>query len=295
MNARADWLEARRKGIGGSDAAAILGASRYKTRADVWLDKTGRAPEIEESAPMHWGTVLEPVIRSEYMACTGRDVIQPPMMQSDDFPWMLANLDGVSGDRILEIKTARNDADWGEPGTDEIPLEYSAQVHHYMIVTGLAVADVAVLIGGSDFRIYTVEADRELHLAMIDREREFWRLVETDTMPEPVDAREVQALFAKDNGQTVQASESVYLACQRLKAVKDNLKHLDAEKDLLEGQIKHAIGEAAVIELDGMPLATWKAAKDSQRFDSDAFKAAHPELFAQYLKTVPGSRRFLLK
>ena len=295
MNARQEWLAARRLGIGGSDAAAILGASRYKTRADVWLDKTGRAPEIEESAPMHWGTVLEPVIRSEYMARTGRDVIQPPMMQSADFPWMLANLDGVSGDRILEIKTARNDADWGEPGTDEIPLEYAAQVHHYMIVTGLVVADVAVLIGGSDFRIYTVEADRELHLAMIDREREFWRLVETDTMPEPTDAREVQALFAKDNGVTVQASEAVYLACQRLKSVKDELKRLDAEKDLLEGQIKLAIGEASVLELDGIALATWKAAKESKRFDAEVFKEARPDLFSQYQKTVPGSRRFLLK
>jgi predicted phage-related endonuclease len=154
---------------------------------------------------------------------------------------------------------------------------------------------VAVLIGGSDFRIYTVEADRDLHLAMIDREREFWRLVETDTMPEPVDAREVQALFAKDNGRTVQAIEAVYMACQRLKAVKDNLKQIDAEKDLLEGHIKHAIGEAAALELDGMTLATWKAAKDSSLFDTDAFKAAHPELFAQYLKSTPGSRRFLLK
>lgn len=295
MNSRNEWLAKRRLGIGGSDAAAILGASRYKTRADVWLDKTGRAADIEENEPMHWGNVLEPVVRNEYVARTGRDVTQPPMMASEHFPWMLANLDGVSGDRILEIKTARNDAGWGEPGSDEIPLEYSAQVHHYMIVTGLVMADVAVLIGGSDFRIYTVEADRELHLAMIDREREFWHLVETDTMPEPVDAREVQALFAKDNGATVQASEAVYLACQRLKSVKDNLKQIDAEKDLLEGQIKLAIGEAAALELDGMTLATWKAAKDSSRFDTDAFKVAHPELFAQYQKTTPGSRRFLLK
>jgi len=295
MNARTEWLAARRLGIGGSDAAAILGASRYKTRADVWLEKLGQAPETAENAAMHWGTVLEPVIREEYSATMGLEVKQPPMMRSQEHPFMLANVDGIAGDRILEIKTARNDADWGEPGTDEIPLEYAAQVHHYMIVTGLVVADVAVLIGGSDFRIYTVEADRELHVAMIDREREFWRLVETDTMPEPTDAREVQALFAKDNGATVQASEAVYLACQRLKAVKDSLKQLDAEKDLLEGQIKHAIGEAAVLELDGMTLATWKAAKDSQRFDSDTFKTAHPELFAQYLKTVPGSRRFLLK
>lgn len=295
MNARADWLAARRLGIGGSDAAAILGASRYKTRADVWLDKTGRAPEIEENEPMRWGNILEPVVRAEYSMRTGRDVTQPPMMASEHFPWMLANLDGVAGDRILEIKTARSDADWGEPGTDEIPLEYTAQVHHYMIVSGLMVADVAVLIGGSDFRIYTVEADRELHQAMIEREREFWRLVETNTMPEPVDAREVQALFAKDNGQTVQASESVYLACQRLRDIKRDIKSMEEEKDAMEGQIKLAIGEAAVLELDGMPLATWKAAKDSMRFDAKAFEAEQPELFRKYQKTQPGSRRFLLK
>jgi len=295
MNARQEWLAARRLGIGGSDAAAILGASRWKTRVDVWLDKTGQAPETVENSAMHWGTVLEPVIREEYSATMGLEVKQPPMMRSPEHPFMLATVDGIAGDRILEIKTARTADGWGEEGTDEVPLEYAAQAHHYMIVTGLPVADIAVLIGGSDFRIYTVRQDRELHEAMIEKEREFWRMVETMTMPEPVDVRETIALFAKDNGLTIEASDTVKEWADRLADVRARIKDMETDKEELEGRIKHYLGAASTLEYNGLVLATWKASKDSHRFDTDAFKKAHPELFSKFQKPIAGSRRFILK
>lgn len=296
---RQDWLAARKKGIGGSDAAAVLGASRWKTRADVWLDKTGRAVDIEETAPMHWGNMLEPVIRAEYAARTGYTVLQPAMMASEKYPHMLANLDGVAnGKRIVEIKTARSADGWGDPGTDEVPLEYAAQVHHYMIVTGMEVADIAVLIGGSDFRIYTVEADRWIHASMVAQEAAFWELVQTDTPPDPVDVREVEALFTRDKGTTVQATEAVYLAAQTLKSAREAIDVLTREKDILEAQIKLALGEAATLAYDGETIATWKAAKDSTVTD---WRAAYADLnppgdhLAPFTHTKPGSRRFLLK
>lgn len=295
MNARQEWLAARRQGIGGSDAAAILGASRWRTRADVWLDKTGQAPETVENSAMHWGTVLEPVIREEYSATMGLEVKQPPMMRSQEHPFMLANVDGIAGDRILEIKTARTADGWGEAGTDEVPLEYAAQVHHYMIVTGLPVSDIAVLIGGSDFRIYTVRQDRELHEAMIEKEREFWKMVETMTMPEPVDVRETIALFSKDNGQSIEASDQIKAWADELADVKAMLKDTEARKEALEDRLKLYMGEASNLEYNGLVLATWKASKDSHRFDTDAFKKAHPELFSKFQKPISGSRRFLLK
>lgn len=296
MNARQEWLAARRQGIGGSDAAAILGASRWRTRADVWLDKTGQAPESVENAAMHWGTVLEPVIRKEYEQRTGSLVMLPEMMQSTAHPFMLANLDGIAdGKKILEIKTARTPDGWGEPGTDEVPLEYAAQVHHYMIVTGYKVADVAVLIGGSDFRIYTVEADKELHQAMIEREREFWHMVETMTMPEPVDVRETIALFAKDNGATIQATDQVKEWADRLADIKASLKDMETDKEELEDRIKHFMGAASNLEHNGVLMASWKASKDSSRFDADAFKKAYPELYSKFQKPIAGSRRFILK
>lgn len=295
MNARQEWLAARRQGIGGSDAAAILGASRWRTRADVWLEKLGRAPETAENAAMHWGTVLEPVIRAEYSNFMGLDVTQPPMMRSEQHPFMLANVDGIAGDRILEIKTARTADGWGEAGTDEVPLEYAAQVHHYMIVTGLPVADIAVLIGGSDFRIYTVRQDRELHEAMIEKEREFWKMVETMTMPEPVDVRETIALFSKDNGKAIEASDQIKAWADELADVKAMLKDTEARKEALEDRLKLYMGEASNLEYNGLVLATWKASKDSHRFDTEAFKKAHPELFSKFQKPIAGSRRFLLK
>lgn len=286
----------RATGIGGSDAAAILGASRFKTMADVWLDKTGQSEPIEDNAPMLWGRTLEPVIRAHYCAIVGKTVLQPAMLRHPVHSFMIANLDGmILGDRVLEIKTARTADGWGDPGSDEIPLDYAAQVHHYMIVTGLPRADVAVLIGGSDFRIYTVYGDAELHDAMIEQEREFWRLVETRTMPEPQSGADAVRLFAKDNGASIDADDILLDDYNKLKALREERKQLDASIDAVEDYIKRRMGEAAALQYNGQTLATWKAAKDSSKFDLDAFKAEHPDLFQQYQKAVAGSRRFFVK
>jgi putative phage-type endonuclease len=296
MNAQEQWLKNRMTGIGGSDAAAILGASRFKSAVDVWMDKTGQAEPIEDNAPMLWGRTLEPVIRAHYCAMVGKTVLQPAMMRHPVHNFMLANLDGmVMGDRVLEIKTARTADGWGDPGSDEIPLDYAAQVHHYMIVTGLPRADVAVLIGGSDFRIYTVYGDAELHDAMIEKEREFWRLVETNTMPEPQSGDDALKLFAKDNGASMEADDILLDDYNKLKSLREERKQVDARIEEVEDYIKRRMGEAAALAYNGQTLATWKAAKDSSKFDADAFKAAHPDLFQQYQKTQAGSRRFLIK
>lgn len=162
MKDRTQWLEERRQGIGGSDVAAILGLSPWKTPFQLYQEKRGESGDFSGNDRTDWGSRLEPTIRQWYADTTGRVVMVPNgIIKSPQHPYMQASLDGLTEcGRIVEIKTARSGQDWGEPGTDAIPEYYLTQVHHYMAVTGLEVADVPVSIGGAPPVLYQVTRDR---------------------------------------------------------------------------------------------------------------------------------------
>ena len=94
---RADWLRYRTMGIGGSAVSVIAGINPYKSAYQLWLEKTGQIELAEiENEYTHFGTVLEPVIRREFMERTGLKVRQKHMiLPNETYPFMLANLDGV--------------------------------------------------------------------------------------------------------------------------------------------------------------------------------------------------------
>jgi putative phage-type endonuclease len=295
---KAAWLEERRRGIGGSDVAAILGLSKWKTPLQVYLDKRGESELTPDNESMLWGRALEPVIRQQYSERTGRAVRVPEkMLYSLDYPFMLANLDGFTDDRrVLEIKTARYGDDWGEPGTDEVPVAYLLQVQHYMAVTGLEVADVAVLIGGSDFRLYEVPSDRELQEMMIQREAEFWQRVVDENPPEPVTLAETIERFGRSAKQaSIEASDDVIAALQTIKEVKSEIDVLKEREESARAIVLKALGENEAVVSGGKTLATWKMAKGRAGFNQEAFKTDHPELYQNYMKVGAPYRRFLLK
>lgn len=184
---RLEWLKNRQTGIGGSDVAAILGLSKWKTPLDVYNAKIAENPVEESNASIEWGNRLEPVIRQKYADVTGIPVTIPnTTFRHPEHPFMIANVDGLLPDgSVLEIKTARSGADWGEEGTDEIPEYYLTQVQHYMAVTGAKMCDVAVLIGASDFRIYHVDFDPEIAAMLIEEEKAFWQRVIDRNPPAP--------------------------------------------------------------------------------------------------------------
>lgn len=292
------WLEERRSGIGGSDAGAVCGVNKYKTPYQVWEDKTGKADPIPDNAPMLWGRNLEPVIRQHYSDVTGRVVMVPDMIiRHPKHPFMLANLDGFTEDRrVLEVKTARSGQDWGEPGTDEIPLTYLFQMQHYMAVTGYEVADVAVLIGGQDFRLYEIPADAELQEMMIEQEAEFWKLVECSTPPEPVSYQDMVQRFKTSTEAKKVITPEISQALERLRVLREGAKAIDGEEELLKVRIMAEMGEADTLtDLDGNVLVTWKSGKATERFDTKSFQSAHPDLYRQFSKRGDSARRFLLK
>ena len=176
---REEWLQYRTHGIGGSDVPAIAGISPFKSAHQLWLEKTGQEePGQDESEYAHFGTLLEPVVRKEFTERTGIKVRQKHMLlQSEEYPFMLADLDGVIREpdgemSVFEAKTAS--AYKQDVWEDGVPAPYILQVQHYMAVTGAKKTYIAALVGGNRFYHHVVERDEELIGKIIVMEKYFW-------------------------------------------------------------------------------------------------------------------------
>ena len=299
LTPRQEWLAKRRLGIGGSDAAAAVRLSPWTTIVELYLDKIGELPDRDENPDMRRGTLLEPVVRQLYADATGDEIVQPgEIIHHPKLHFALANLDGlvVGRDKLLECKTARSRSEWGEPGSAEIPIVYMCQVQHCMAVAELPRADVAVLFGTDfEFAIYEIEADTEFQSLLFEREAEFWRMVEARTPPEPTTADDIKLRWPKSKPISASGGDKEATAAIVLAAVRERRKELEAIEERAETILKSAIRDNEAIEIDGRVVATWKSAKDSDKFDAKAFQAEHPKLYKQFSVTTPGSRRFLLK
>jgi putative phage-type endonuclease len=294
---RQAWLNERRTGIGGSDAAAACGLSKWKTPLELYLDKRGEL-ETNENEPMLWGHLLEPVIRQEYSNRTGRTVSVPEgIIRHPTVQFALMTPDGIAdGSRVLQVKTARTAEGWGEPGTGDIPQEYILQTQHEMFVTQLPVADVAVLIGGSDFRLYVVEADADLQTMLIEQERQFWACVQANQPPAPMNREDVKRRWCIGTARQAEASPDEIGKAMVLRQWKELAKQLDDRIDGLAADLQSYMGDASeLVDESGDVLATWKNIKAAPRFDMELFKAEQPEVFRQYLREAGPQRRFLLK
>ena len=108
---REDWLKYRKKGIGGSDSSAILGANPYSSAFDVYLDKTGDYEEEVDNERMLWGRILEDIVAKEFTKRTGIKLRKRfAILQHDEYDWMIANVDRlvVGEDAGAEIKTTNS-------------------------------------------------------------------------------------------------------------------------------------------------------------------------------------------
>uniref|UniRef100_D5WYT3 Phage-type endonuclease n=1 Tax=Thiomonas intermedia (strain K12) TaxID=75379 RepID=D5WYT3_THIK1 len=305
---RDDWLDVRKKGIGSSDAAAAVGLNPYQSALELWLIKTGRdsgLPKVDphdETSPMYWGTLLEPIVAAHYVKRTGHKVRRiNAVLQHPSVPWMLANIDrevmGSPEVSILECKTA------GLHGSrlwrDGVPEYVQIQVQHQLAVTGKAAADVAVLIGGQELQVHRVARDDALIAHLMELEARFWRYVESDTPP-PADGSDsaalaLSALFPADSGAVVnfQGDATLNGVFEDWLALKAKLAQLDAQESQCKHTLQQAMGEATQAEFES-GVVTWKKSKDSLSLDTAALLKDQPQLLSQYPKHRPGSRRFVL-
>lgn len=254
-------LKDRQTSIGASDAGPALGLSRYKTPYQLWEEKTASEIIQFDNPILRRGRMFEPILRQMYSDETGRAVKKVPKMTSEKYPFMSASPDGYAedGKRYIEIKTARNKPEWGEPGTDEIPLLYMVQVQHGLIVTGLEVADIPVSFSLDDFAIYEVPADKELQEMIIEKEFAFWELVKNRIPPDPSNYVDVYRRFAQSIPKSVETTATIDEYLMTLKSVKLSQKELKEREDKLKTMIGKYMADAdTLIDFDGNILATWK-------------------------------------
>lgn len=192
---RAAWLEARRKGIGASEIAAAMGISPWESPFSLYWRKVN-GWDYEPSAEMEWGNRLEQAIADKYVdSHPDRALARGQLERHPVYDWMLATPDryvwappvkGVGPNGLVELKTAHNADGWGEPGTAEVPVHYKAQAQWQMAVCDIEWVDFAVLIGGSDYREYTVPWDQRDIDTMFEHGRRFMARLEAGDPP-PLD------------------------------------------------------------------------------------------------------------
>ncbi|MCM1296650.1 MAG: YqaJ viral recombinase family protein, partial [Muribaculaceae bacterium] len=185
---REQWLAWRRRGIGGSDVAAILGISPFRTARDIFYDKLGIAPaEPDEGnwVALEMGNLLEDLVAKIFSRKTGFSIFQiKKMFRHAQYPFMLADVDFFAtlpnGETtILEIKTTNYNARdhwWSPDGREIVPAWYETQVRHYMAVMDIDRAFLCCLYGNNEDEVIIREVKRDAAYEeeMIYLEKNFW-------------------------------------------------------------------------------------------------------------------------
>lgn len=331
MNAREEWLQHRRAGLGGSDIGAILGLSKYRTPVDVWMEKTGRIPGQDETLQMRFGSYAEDFVAQEYSVKTGRAVQRFKTMLHHPTAPILGNVDRlvipegqkraahqreIRTDRGLECKTASafatlDDHEWGREGTDQVPASYIVQCTTYMALTKCQLWDLAVLFGNQEVRIYNLKRDAELEEEIVARSEEWWlRHVIADVAPEPICDADIKTLYPRDKGTVIEATADDLELIAQANELKAQISALESQLDGdryagtlgVMGSLKARIGDNSRLVFGGSDLVTWKASKDSIKTDWQAafmelaggsLNESASSIVSRHTNPVAGARRFL--
>lgn len=281
-HSRDEWLDARRIGIGASEAAAIVGMHPWVSPLGLYYDKTGEVTKQQEppTEAMEWGLRLEPVVAQAWAEKNGRRVrrfeaYDPAcMFTHPDHEWMRASLDGVvlaergdTWDAVFECKTASGwvAEDWAEG----IPPYVAIQVQWQMAVSGLPRAHVACLCGGSRYVQDVVDRDEEFIAALIAAGSRFWqRIVDHDPPTadgHPNTAAVLKARWQETLDDAVELGAEGYdLVTQRHEACR-TIKAATTEKDAAENRLRQLLGDHEVGVVYGEIAATWRPTKAGTR------------------------------
>jgi putative phage-type endonuclease len=282
--------EAHRKYLGGSDASAVLGLSRWQTPLQLWAEKTGEVIKDEPATlAQTLGIRLEEVVAEMFTLETGKKVRRVnKTLYHSAHSFIGANIDRevVGEDELLECKTASawKSKEWeGE----EIPREYIIQVMHYLAVTGRSRGYLAVLIGNQDFKIKVVERDENMIAEMVKKEVAFWNdFVVPKVMPGIITARDSQVLYdlfpVAEEGSEVSLDDKANRLIESRNAMILDIKSLESQVDKAENELKAMLQEKETGASVNW-IVTWKNQK-TKRLDTTLFKTSEPAVYEKYLK-----------
>ena len=258
----------RTRGVGGTDAAAIMNLSPWRDPLDVWMEKTHHPQWTPKTASdaMKWGNLLEPVVRAAYEAKSDRHVLpgpkfdEEPMWAEDGIRyfhpdgWVLGPDGTVEG--LWEGKTSSNPEAWA----DGVPDYYQVQVQQGMDICQLPWCDVSVLINGNDFRTYRIVSDPALQENIRTEIEPFWAAVQTglwDFSPMPLS---VQYPVEDPDAGLIVADADLNAAAKTLLEIKRRIADLTESGEKVRDNIERAVKDAPGATGDGWYL-DWRASK----------------------------------
>lgn len=301
----------RRKFLGGSEIAAVMGISPWQTPIELWKDKTGRA-EPRPVDPIREGILrrgqrLEPIVRAMAIDKLRERGLQVDLVAKNrryydaELPWLTSEIDfelvlngvaEIDGADVrfddepitADCKTAAGFArrSWGAEGTDAMPLYYAAQFMQGLGLTGRRRCLCAALIGLDDVALYWVERDDVTIAAMRERAQTFWTdHVLADVPPDPIRYSDIRELYPIDNGRTVEATDEVAEAARAHRSLGKQIKALEAQRDALALQIGDYLQDFKTLTVDGKPAYSYPTV-DTMRVNLDAMRRQHGGLVALF-------------
>jgi len=290
-----EWLEARRKGLGASDAPAALGFSSWKSGREVALDKWGEAEQQVETPQMHRGHVSEPAILLAYSMSAQVKTEQGVMLRHPEHDWMTATPDGfvmpfAETRTLIQVKTANLFVrdEWGEDGSGDIPEIYEIQVRHEMAVANADSVDIPVVFADEqlftvlvkmiesgislemaanvikenlDFRVYTIERDLGIEKSLIEAEKEFWETyIVPHVLPPDLKAHKTKANTLREANE--EDIKELAIAKKHWLALKRAEIRLEKKKETLQ----RLIGTDEGVNAGDGEKVTWKS-KDRNTID----------------------------
>ena len=316
---RDEWLEYRRKGIGGSDAAIVCGLSPWNTRRGLYYEKIGQKPlnpNEDNAIAKEVGQRLEPYVAELFQKATGYTVYKDTnMYRHVSYPFMIVNLDYMvilpDGKKaILECKTGSiHNLDKWKDGN--IPENYVTQCRHEMAVMDIDVIFIARLLGNNDFAYIRIDRDKALEAELLIAEAKFWESVENLTPPSledenPDRALETLARYIKANnlGPAVALKPVYSHTLSQIKWMKEQkawhekeAKKLDAEIKALYVPIVDDLGSSVkgeCVDSCGKKYIVSYKPTGKTNVDSKKLKLEKPDVYNEY-KKVSANRGFSIE
>lgn len=292
---REEWLALRRRTIGGSDAAAIVGLSKWASPFSVWAEKTGRMPEKEDTEPMRQGRDLEDYVARRWCEKTGKRVRREnSILYNPAYPFAHACPDRlvIAENAGLECKTT-SALNLRQFHTGSFPEAYYCQCMHYLAVTGADRWYLSVLVLGKEFHTFTLERDQAEIDALMTAEAGFWKLVQEDTPPAPDGTQATSEAL----GRFYQTSGPEAVELFGRQGLLDEYTQLQEQKAALDsriGEITNTLKadlQMAERGTCGPYTVSWRT-QERRIFQPKAFSMAHPGIDISPFYKISQSRPF---
>lgn len=289
-------LEARRSTLGASDAAAVLGVSRWRKRIDVWAEKVGISELDPSDTPQQaYGRILEPIL----VRWAGEEIPAKIRRNSKSrrhpvHRFISATPDGI-GSAIVEAKTARSKEGYGEEGSDEIPIDYKVQAVVQAEIFDAPKVYVPVLFSGEGWppTLYVVQPSKKERAAVVEALVEFWtEFVVPRVEPDELSDEYVRARWkTSEPGKELVATDEIVALVERYRLAFQNKKAAEAAVEELSTILRHRMGDAEKLVHPwgsftwkaGKPRTDWKALAKDERRALETIVEAAPTLVSDLL------------